>query len=345
MMLQTMSSFKLVHPSYGGHVNRRARAQPSRPLKLSSHRCANPSSKLNYSIGYLRFLPNRKRFAEVGSPRAAKSVHEEADYADSAQIGSATGVATQSSDANGRGPSNSFLAVLCPLLNLLGGGDPTQPRNELLEVASSSLASVARLPWGSKSLIPSKLNLQEAGSSERKLPERSIPVLKAPRGTVKWLGNLEEKNSEFPFLIDPNTGISMYESGEIVKYLYQQYGQGRNLSPGLLESTLFTGWVPTILRAGRGLKLWTKAKTVAPPQKLELFSYENNPYARIVREALCELELPYILSNVGEGSSRVSYLYQISGSKEVPYLIDPNNGVQLSNFREILSYLFRTYSG
>ncbi|XP_031487024.1 uncharacterized protein LOC116255373 [Nymphaea colorata] len=371
MMLHTMSSFKLVHPSNGGHVNRRARAQPSQPLKLSSNRCANPSFNLSSSLGCLRFPATRKRYAEMGSPRAAKSVHEEADCADSAQIGSATGVGTQSSDANGRGQSNSFLAVLCPLLNLLGGGDPTQPRNELLEVASSSLASVARLPWGSKSLIPSKLNQQEAGSSERKPPERlqlyefeacpfcrrvreasteldlSLEVYPCPKGSsrhremVTKLGGKEQ----FPFLIDPNTGISIYESGEIVKYLYQQYGQGRNPSPGLLESTLFTGWVPTILRAGRGLKLWTKAKTVAPPQKLELFSYENNPYARIVREALCELELPYILNNVGEGSSRVSYLYQISGSKEVPYLIDPNNGVQLSNFREILSYLFRTYSG
>lgn len=40
-------------------------------------------------------------------------------------------------------------------------------------------------------------------------------------------------------------------------------------------------------------------------------------YARIVREALCELELPYILQNVGQGSLRSKLLVDASGSKEV----------------------------
>lgn len=42
-------------------------------------------------------------------------------------------------------------------------------------------------------------------------------------------------------------------------------------------STLFTGWMPTIFRAGRGMTLWEKAKRDPPPKKLELYSYENNP--------------------------------------------------------------------
>ena len=42
-----------------------------------------------------------------------------------------------------------------------------------------------------------------------------------------------------------------------------------------LFSTIFTGWVPTLLRAGRGMTLWNKAGAV-PAEKLELFSYENN---------------------------------------------------------------------
>jgi hypothetical protein len=119
-----------------------------------------------------------------------------------------------------------------------------------------------------------------------------------------------------------------------------------------LCSTIFTGWVPTLLRAGRGMTLWDKAGAV-PAEKLELFSYENNPVrdrcsalivamlqaccivrslimvvpsplrtfwiqcARIVREALCELELPYVLQNVGEGSSRTDLLLRKSGSKQV----------------------------
>lgn len=89
------------------------------------------------------------------------------------------------------------------------------------------------------------------------------------------------------------------------------------------------------------MTLWNKAGVV-PAEKLELFSFENNTvrttpllailyigvgsifshmwviqYARIVREALCELELPYVLQNVGEGSSQMDLLLRISGSKEV----------------------------
>ncbi|PSS31829.1 Thioredoxin-like fold protein [Actinidia chinensis var. chinensis] len=156
---------------------------------------------------------------------------------------------------------------------------------------------------------------------------------------VKNVGGKEQ----FPFLIDPNTGISMYESSNIVKYLFQQYGEGRSPSIGLLESTLFTGWMPTILRAGRGMSLWEKAITEPPCKKLELFAYENNPYARIVREALCELELPYIHQTVGRGSPRINLLREASGSNEVPYLIDPNTGIQIGDYKKILSYLFQTY--
>lgn len=44
-----------------------------------------------------------------------------------------------------------------------------------------------------------------------------------------------------------------------------------------LCSTLLTGWVPTLLRAGRGMTLWENSVKEPPPRKLELFSYENNP--------------------------------------------------------------------
>lgn len=173
----------------------------------------------------------------------------------------------------------------------------------------------------------------------------SAEVYPCPKGSlrhremVRKIGGKEQ----FPFLVDLNTGISMYESGDIVKYLFKQYGQGRSPSFGLLESTLFTGWVPTLLRAGRGMTLWDKA-VLEPSKKLELFSYENNVYARIIREALCELELPYILHNVGEGSSNSKLLLEASGSREVPYLIDPNTGFRLGDYKKILSYLFQTYS-
>lgn len=174
----------------------------------------------------------------------------------------------------------------------------------------------------------------------------SVEVYPCPKGSVRHREMVRTSGGkeQFPFLIDLNTGISLYESGDIVNYLFQQYGKGKSPSTGLLESTFFTGWMPTILRAGRGMTLWEKARQEPPPKKLELFSYENNPYARIVREALCELELPYVLHNVGEGSQRAKALLDVSGSKEVPYFIDPNTGARFGDYKKILSYLFQTYS-
>ncbi|TQD96554.1 hypothetical protein C1H46_017804 [Malus baccata] len=202
------------------------------------------------------------------------------------------------------------------------GGDPSQERNFTLEVATSSLSTLARFPWGSRSLsnnmdsqeittLDPPLRLQlfefEACPFCRRVREAlteldlSVEVYPCPKGSVRHREMVKRFGGKelFPFLIDPNTG--------------------------------------------RGLTLWEKASPDPPPIKLELYSYENNPYARIVREALCELELPYILQNVGEGSLR-SKLLEASGSKEVPYLIDPNTGTHVGDYKKILSYLFKTYS-
>lgn len=276
-------------------------------------------------------------------------------------------VVDTSSESKSGSASTSFLSVLCPLLKLFSGGDPSHERNDTLEVATSTLSTLARSPWGSKSLSEGS-DIQEISNSNspmrlqlfefeacpfcRRVREAiteldlSVEVFPCPKGSVRHREMVRRfgGKEQFPFLIDPNTGVSMYESGEIVNYLFQQYGKGRSPSTGLLESTLITGWMPTIFRAGRGMTLWEKARPEPPSKKLELFSYENNPYARIVREALCELELPYILQNVGNGSPRTKLLVDISGSKEVPYLIDPNTSTQIGDHKKILSYLFKTYS-
>ncbi|XP_057793712.1 uncharacterized protein LOC131010278 [Salvia miltiorrhiza] len=268
-------------------------------------------------------------------------------------------------DNGGGGPSTSLLSFLCPLLKLFSAGDPSAERNYLLEEATSSLSTLARLLWGSRSLplvlnnekranpsLPLQLYEFEACPFCRRVREAiteldlSVEIFPCPKGSVrhramvKRLGGREQ----FPFLVDLNTGTSIYESSDIVKYLFQQYGGNRSPSFGILESTLLTGWVPTLLRAGRGMTLWENSVKESPPRKLELFSYENNPYARIVREALCELELPYILQSVGEGSIRKRMLNEISGSKEVPYLVDHNTGVEIGDYKKIVSYLFETYN-
>ncbi|XP_010538905.1 PREDICTED: uncharacterized protein LOC104813086 isoform X2 [Tarenaya hassleriana] len=310
--------------------------------------------------GNVNWVRERRRIFLKASDSEAKTdgaAQKSSSFTENAAISSSE------SSANA---SSSFLSFLCPLLKLFSGGDPSQNRNYALEVATSSFATAARLPWGSRVSAGSSRNRDASSSPPLRLQlfefeacpfcrrvreamtelDLSVEVYPCPKGSVRHREMVRRfgGREQFPFLIDPNTDTSLYESGDIVNYLFKQYGNGRSPSAGLLESTLFTGWMPTILRAGRGMSLWDKARPDPPPEMLELFSYENNPYARLVREALCELELPYVLRNVGEGSVRIRSLLDASGSNEVPFLVDPNTGAQIGDYQKIMDYLFNTYS-
>ena len=146
--------------------------------------------------------------------------------------------------------------------------------------------------------------------------------------------------AQFPYLVDPNTGTRLYESDDIVAYLFTTYG-GRD--PGLLlrgpvataSSALASAFRPT---AG------VKAKPSKQPAKpLELWSFEASPFCRIAREALCELELPYVLHNVGKNGAGRDAFVKRSGKMMVPYLLDPNTGREMFESADIRDYLHATY--
>ncbi|KAF8703207.1 hypothetical protein HU200_031995 [Digitaria exilis] len=239
----------------------------------------------------LRPPPPRHAAAPLPAPaRACLPNRARARTLARARPPSAGATETETASTSGGG-GGSVLSFLCPLLKLIGGGDPSQERNDVVEVTTSSISSLARLPWGSKVATSSGENIYSAiGAPTLQLYEfeacpfcrrvrealteldLSAEVYPCPKGSlrhrevVKKIGGKEQ----FPLLVDAATGVTMYESGDIVKYLFRQYGQGRSPSSGLLESTIFTGWVPTLLRAGRGMTLWNKAGVV-PGEKLELF--------------------------------------------------------------------------
>lgn len=103
------------------------------------------------------------------------------------------------------------------------------------------------------------------------------------RQRVKDLGGKEQ----FPYMIDPNTGTSMYESDDIVEYLYKEYGTGGVpwlFRLGFLTNLSFV--LATVARSGRG-RTYRKAKY--PDQPLIFWGYEGSPFSRIVREVLVEL--------------------------------------------------------
>ena len=272
--------------------------------------------------------------------------------------------------------SNSVLRALCPLLKVFSGGDAAAPRNRFLEVATSGLASISRLPFGvtvqpecaarpaeRSPAKPIVLYEFEACPFCRRVREIAtqldleLVVKPCPKDAVTHrdesfaLGNTKRT---FPFLVDENKeGVFMNESEDICNYLWDAYGEGTPFPAGVVKSTVATGWMPTLLRAGRGMTRYANAKpisvtrddeTVRTP-KVTLYNYEGNQFARLVREALCELEVPYVLANAGKGSARRKELRAIDANASVPYLIDENTGVRLGESDRIVAYLFETYGG
>ena len=226
-----------------------------------------------------------------------------------------------------------------------------------LDVATSLGATVARLgagatvgPLGPRPARALELYEFEACPWCRKVREAltvldlEAVILPCPKGGRRFREEVVRRGgkAQFPYLVDPNTGKEMYESAEIVAYLFQRYGAGpppKLLGRGLvadLSAGLASAWRP-----GFGAR---RRSARQPEALLELYSFEASPFCRIVREALCALEIPYRLHNVGKGSPRRSAFVARSGRMQVPWLLDPNTGVEIFESADIVRYLEATYA-
>lgn len=165
-----------------------------------------------------------------------------------------------------------------------------------------------------------------------------------PKNGPRFRREVEKRGGQalFPYLVDPNTGTEMYESNDIVGYLFNRYGDGRVpffLAVPVLRdaSSIVSSWP----RVGRGSHYRSARR---PEQALELYSFEASPFSRLVREALCTLELPYRLHNVAKASPNRGAFVERSGRMRVPYLVDPNTGTAMFESAEIVRYLDETYA-
>jgi glutathione S-transferase len=229
--------------------------------------------------------------------------------------------------------------------------------NRILDVATSLGASVARLGLGSRvgELGPRPEKLLELYEFEgcpfcRKVREAlslldlEAMVYPCPGKGPRFRPGVVERGgkSQFPYLVDPNTGDAMYESDDIIRHLYARYGSGKpplSLTAGPL--TMLGSSLATACRPVQGMRY----KASNPPElPLELWSYEASPFCRIVRELLCSLEIPYHLHNVAKGSPERPGFVERSGKMMVPYLVDPNTGNELFESAEIVAYLRETYA-
>ncbi len=225
-----------------------------------------------------------------------------------------------------------------------------------LAVGTSLLASVARLgagmtvdKLGPRPIEPLELYDFEGCPFCRKAREALTmldleamvypcpPGGKRFRPKVKKLGG----KAQFPYLVDPNTKTSLYESDDIITYLYATYGAG---TPSrLLRMGAITNLSSTLATVARPFNGRAASPSKAPKKPLELWSFEASPFCRLAREALCELEIPYLLHNVGKGSPSREAFLQRSGKMMVPYLVDPNTGTEMFESADIVAYLYATY--
>jgi glutathione S-transferase len=228
--------------------------------------------------------------------------------------------------------------------------------NRTLDIATSLAATLARLggglrveTLGRRPEKPLELYEFEGCPYCRKVREvltaldLEALVYPCPKGGSRFREIVRERGgkAQFPYLVDPNTGQAMYESGDIVRYLFNEYGTGRvpllySIGP-LFDATsaLASAW-----RLGAGARVETSKPPAMP---LELWSFEASPFCRIVRETLCTLEIPYHLRNVGKNSPSRDAFVERSGKMQVPFLADPNTQVELFESADIVRYLRATY--
>ncbi len=227
--------------------------------------------------------------------------------------------------------------------------------HRILDVATSLGSTISRLGAGLRATAPAARPQQplelyefEACPFCRKVRDAlteldlEAMIYPCPKGGTVFRPRVVAMGgkAQFPYLVDPNTGARLYESDDIVSHLFATYG-GR--TPGVLVRgplATVSSAVASLFRPTGGAKARPSRRPAAP---LELWSFEESPFCRIAREALCELEIPYLLHNVGKNSAGRPAFVARSGKMMVPYLVDPNTGREMFESADIRAYLDETY--
>jgi glutathione S-transferase len=248
----------------------------------------------------------------------------------------------------------------------------------MFNLLTSALASQTRL-WAGTKAAKTTINEQdplimydnEADPLCRLVREAiselnlDVLIIPCPKGGERHKQQLQEMYStdKIPFLIDKNTQTILNSASEIITYLYKHYGNCS--APIRLRANLFnyvSSTTASLIRWNAGK---TKTPAIEPTDPLVLYSFESSPYSRPVRETLCELELPYLLVNLGKqrfgelgpATRRLSpgeytplpetkrcAFFAEHGTVQVPFLKDPNTDVDMFESKAIVKYLMTTYA-
>ena len=183
------------------------------------------------------------------------------------------------------------------------------------------------------------------------VPVEYRPVPGARAGA--FAAELAERGGKMvvPYAVDGNTGFAAYESDDIIEYLLSTYGPPRDAYDPLALWPLrgsFAVVTSTLAALARGLPCSTRRPDARNDNErmrpLELWGYETSPFVKPVREALCELTLPHVVVPCARGSRNRDRLVAATGRFQVPFLRDPNTGVELFESPEIVDYLNAVYT-
>jgi hypothetical protein len=187
-------------------------------------------------------------------------------------------------------------------------------------------------------------------------------VRPCPVGGTRFARKLP-KDAELPYLVDADLGVKASGARACMQHVLESYADAGWALPLLHNVPMtLTSKLASKLRGDAGLRA---RPSKAPRKPLELYSFESSPYSRLVRERLCELELPWILRSFGKEqladwgppNARLSVkewkprpggrrekMLDDTGKAQVPYLVDPNAGVELFESTAILEHLERRYA-
>ena len=169
--------------------------------------------------------------------------------------------------------------------------------------------------------------------------------------------------AELPYLIDAGEDVRASGLHDCLQHVLETYAE-------IGWATAVLGSLPMRLTSKLASTLRGTAGNHAQPSKaprhpLELYSFESSPYARLVRERLCELELPWILRSFGKEQladwgppnlrftlmpwqprpgGRREIMLRDTGKAQVPYLIDRNQNIELFESEQILRHLDQHYT-
>jgi len=243
----------------------------------------------------------------------------------------------------------------------------------LLRVAGKKLAEASDL--GPRPAAPIEVFEYEGSPYCRKVREAAavldLDVLfrPCPSGETHWRPMAKAEGAKtFPYMRDPNTGAAMAESDDIVEYLFRSYGPYANRPEAerdASESDPETLGVPFMLRRGapltnatcyaaavarlKGLRFRPSRASAAADAgeaiaPLTLWTYEASPFTKAVRESLTELAIPHVVRYCPRGSEKRAEMIEKTGRFQVPFLEDPNTGIEMFESADIVEYVENTYA-